>query len=48
VPSRRAVWDERGVVWTLFHVPAGDELPRLERACAGRGFQQRRDAAIIE
>jgi integrase/recombinase XerD len=23
------------------------ELPRLERACAGRGFQQRRDAAII-
>jgi site-specific recombinase XerD len=26
---------------------AGDELPRLERACAGRGFQERRDAAII-
>ena len=25
----------------------GDELPRLERACAGRGFQERRDAAII-
>ena len=25
----------------------GDELSRLERACAGRGFQQRRDAAII-
>jgi integrase/recombinase XerD len=23
------------------------ELPRLERACAGRAFQQRRDAAII-
>jgi site-specific recombinase XerD len=36
------------------HVPdkpvpifAGEELPRLERACAGRAFQQRRDAAII-
>jgi site-specific recombinase XerD len=26
---------------------AGDEVPRLERACSGRGFQQRRDAAII-
>jgi site-specific recombinase XerD len=26
---------------------AGDELRRLERACSGRGFQQRRDAAII-
>jgi hypothetical protein len=32
------------------HVPdkpvpvfAGEELPRLERACAGRGFQQQRD-----
>ena len=25
----------------------GDELPRLERACAGRGFPERRDAAII-
>jgi site-specific recombinase XerD len=25
----------------------GDELLRLERACSGRGFQQRRDAAII-
>jgi site-specific recombinase XerD len=25
----------------------GQELPRLERACAGRGFQERRDAAII-
>ena len=36
------------------HVPgrpvpvfAGGDLPRLERACAGRSFQQRRDAAII-
>ena len=36
------------------HVPdkpvpvfTGRELPRLERACAGRAFQQRRDAAII-
>ena len=36
------------------HVPdrpvpvfAGQELPRLERACAGRSFQQRRDAAVI-
>jgi integrase/recombinase XerD len=36
------------------HVPdkpvpvfAGEELPRLERACAGRSFQQRRDAAMI-
>ena len=25
---------------------AGD-LPRLERACAGRGFAERRDAALI-
>jgi integrase len=25
----------------------GDELSRLVRACAGRGFQQRRDAAVI-
>jgi integrase/recombinase XerD len=25
----------------------GQELARLERACAGRGFEQRRDAAII-
>jgi integrase len=25
----------------------GEELPRLERACAGRSFAQRRDAAII-
>jgi integrase/recombinase XerD len=36
------------------HVPdkpvpvfAGEELPRLERVCAGRAFQQRRDAAVI-
>jgi site-specific recombinase XerD len=36
------------------HVPdrsvpvfAGEELLRLERACAGRSFQQRRDAAVI-
>jgi integrase len=36
------------------HVPdkpvsvfADGELPRLERACAGRGFQERRDAAMI-
>jgi site-specific recombinase XerD len=36
------------------HVPdkpvpvfADEELPRLERACAGRAFQQRRDAAVI-
>jgi site-specific recombinase XerD len=26
---------------------AGQELPRLERACVGRSFQQRRDAAVI-
>jgi integrase/recombinase XerD len=26
---------------------AGSELPRLERACAGRGFAEHRDAAII-
>jgi site-specific recombinase XerD len=26
---------------------AAEELPRLERACAGRSFQQRRDAAVI-
>jgi site-specific recombinase XerD len=26
---------------------AGEELPRLERACVGRSFQQRRDAAVI-
>ena len=25
----------------------GDEIPRLERACAGRGFPERRDAAVI-
>jgi integrase len=25
----------------------GEELARLERACAGRSFQQRRDAAVI-
>jgi integrase len=25
----------------------GDELPRLQRACSGRGLQDRRDAAII-
>ena len=25
----------------------GDDLARLERACAGRSFQQRRDAAVI-
>jgi site-specific recombinase XerD len=36
------------------HVPdkpvpvfTGAELKRLERACAGRGFQERRDAAVI-
>jgi len=36
------------------HVPdkpvpvfSGDDLSRLERACAGRSFQQRRDAAVI-
>jgi integrase len=36
------------------HVPekpvpvfTGDDLSRLERACAGRSFQQRRDAAVI-
>jgi hypothetical protein len=36
------------------HVPdkavpvfADGELARLERACAGRGFQERRDAAMI-
>jgi site-specific recombinase XerD len=36
------------------HVPdqpvpvfGGGELARLERACAGRSFQQRRDAAVI-
>ena len=36
------------------HVPdkpvpvfTGEELRRLERACAGRGFQERRDAAVI-
>src|SRR5450755_4841382 len=36
------------------HVPeqpvpvfGGDDLTRLERACAGRSFQQRRDAAMI-
>jgi integrase/recombinase XerD len=26
---------------------AGDELERLERACAGRGFRERRDGAVI-
>jgi site-specific recombinase XerC len=26
---------------------AAGDLPRLERACAGRSFQQRRDAAVI-
>ena len=26
---------------------AGDELSRLERMCAGRGFPERRDAAVI-
>jgi integrase/recombinase XerD len=25
----------------------GTELKRLQRACAGRGFQDRRDAAVI-
>ena len=36
------------------HVPGkpvpvftGEDLSRLERACAGRSFQQRRDAAVI-
>ena len=36
------------------HVPdkpvqvfCGEELPQLERVCAGRTFQQRREAAII-
>jgi site-specific recombinase XerD len=36
------------------HVPdnpvpvfTGEELPQLERSCAGRSFQQRRDAAVI-
>ena len=30
-------------------VPAftGDELSRLERACVGRGFRERRDAAMV-
>jgi site-specific recombinase XerC len=28
-------------------VLTNDELSRLERACAGRGFRERRDAAII-
>ena len=31
----------------LVPVFTGDELSRLERACAGRTFAQRRDAAII-
>jgi site-specific recombinase XerD len=31
----------------LVPVFAGDELSRLEQACAGRGFAQRRDTAII-
>jgi integrase/recombinase XerD len=31
----------------LVPVFAGTELSRLERACAGRGFAERRDAAIV-
>jgi integrase len=31
----------------LVPVFTGDELARLERACTGRGFAERRDAAII-
>lgn len=31
----------------LVPVFSGGELAALERACAGRGFAQRRDAAII-
>jgi site-specific recombinase XerD len=31
----------------LVPVFTGDEIPRLQRACAGRGFPERRDAAII-
>jgi len=31
----------------LVPVFTGTELARLERACAGRGFAERRDAAII-
>jgi integrase len=31
----------------LVPVFAADDLARLERACAGRSFQQRRDAAVI-
>jgi integrase len=27
---------------------AGDELSRLERACAGRGFQDRRNVAVLK
>jgi integrase/recombinase XerD len=35
------------VTCQLVPVFAGSELTRLERACAGRGFAERRDAAII-
>jgi site-specific recombinase XerD len=35
------------VVGKLVPVFTGDELSRLERACAGRSFTQRRDTAII-
>ena len=35
------------VTGKLVPVFTGDELSRLERACAGRTFAQRRDAAII-
>jgi site-specific recombinase XerD len=35
------------VVGKLVPVFTGDELSRLERACAGRSFTQRRDTAVI-
>ena len=47
VPDRMAGLRPPKVAGKLVPVFADDELARLERACAGRGFAERRDAAII-
>ncbi len=47
IPDPMAGLKPPGVPDKPVPVFAAGDLPRLERACAGRSFQQRRDAAVI-
>ena len=47
IPDPMAGMHPPKVTGKLVPVFAGGELALLERACAGRGFAQRRDAAVI-